>query len=116
QDLTRLDESIAERAPLDAALAIAARHPANPYVAARVSYVAQRARPPDLAAAMRWANRAMYLAPTYDDAHLMAGDLLVLTGHRAQAFVEMRYAWKYAGSARRDRVIRQVIRLSRSPE
>ncbi|MBK8010994.1 MAG: O-antigen ligase family protein [Deltaproteobacteria bacterium] len=95
--------------------AIARRHPANGYLAARASYFAEISEPPDLAVALKWANRALLLAPTYADAHLAAGRLLVRMGHRSQGFVELRSAWRLASAARTASVIDHIIALSRNP-
>lgn len=95
---------------------IAAKHPANPIVAARMAYVAETASEPDIPAALRWANRTLFLAPTYSDGHLVAGRLLATLGHRRQAFEEMRLAWSLSDGRHREEIIRQIIRLARSPD
>lgn len=105
-DLAAIDERPRE--------VLLARHPASALIAARLAYRAEQAEPPDLAVAIRLANRAMYLAPTYADGHTLAGRLLVRGGHRRQGFGELRRAWALSPSARGP-LIDQVIALARSP-
>lgn len=95
---------------------VAARHPANPVVAARMAFAAETADEPDLEAALRWANRTMFLAPTYADGHLVTGRLLLRLGHRRQAFTEMRRAWALTAETKRTDLIAHLARLARTPE
>ncbi|MBI2377623.1 MAG: O-antigen ligase family protein [Deltaproteobacteria bacterium] len=96
--------------------AIAARHPANAYVAAQVAYLAEIDAPPDLPKALDYTNRALFLAPTYADAHLAAGRILIRAGHRAQGFAAMRRAWDLSGADRRDAFIDHILDLADTPE
>jgi tetratricopeptide (TPR) repeat protein len=113
-----LDRAIAARRSdqpsLDAAEveAIAARHPASADIAARVAFWAEVSRPPDFPKAFHWANRALYLAPNYADAHLLSGRLLVKAGYRKQGFEAMRRGWELSASDRRQSFIDEVIRLA----
>lgn len=107
QDLATL----AEDADADAA----ARHPANAIVAARMSYAYETAKPPELKAAILWANRALLLAPTYADAHLVAGRLLIRAGARNQGFVSLRKAWALVEEPRANEMVAQIVALARDP-
>ncbi len=93
---------------------VAKRHPANPVVSARIAYAAETHDPPDLKAALRWANRTMYLAPTYADGHVVTGRLLLQFGYRDQAFAEMRQAWSMTDELDGERIISQVVQLART--
>lgn len=95
---------------------VAARHPANAVAAARMAFAAETAEAPDLEAALRWANRTMFLAPTYADGHLVTGRLLLRLGHRRQAFTEMRRAWALIADPRKTALIDQVALYARTPE
>ena len=110
------DASHLSAVSLTEAEAIANRHPANGYLAAHVAYLSEVADPPDLPRALKWANRALLLAPTYADAHLAVGRLLVRMGHRSQGLVELRSAWRLASPARSSVVIDHIIGLSKSPD
>lgn len=106
--------------PIDPARAaevrkIAERHPASGFAAAQVAYLHEIADPPDLPGAIRWGNRAIYLAPTYSDAHLLLGRILVRAGQRALGFAEMRRAWMFAGGGE-PRVIEQILGLARNAD
>ena len=99
----------------DVAQELLARHPSSALVAARAAYAAETADPPRLDDAIRLASRAMFLAPTYADGHLLAGRLLVRSGHRHQGFGELRRAWALAPSSR-GAWIDHVIALARSAD
>ncbi len=90
-----------------------ARHPASALVTARLAYRAETADPPQLAEALRLANRTMYLAPRYADGHVLTGRLLIRAGYRRQGFGELRRAWALAPSAR-GALIAYVIALAKS--
>lgn len=96
--------------------AIAARHPASAIAAARTAWALETRRPPELRGALRWANRALYLAPTYADAHLLTGRLLVRLGHRRQGFSAMREGWRLVEPARRAALVDAVVALASDPE
>jgi len=95
---------------------MAARHPANHVVAARIAYLAEVGSPTEVRDALRWANRTLYLAPTYADGHLAAGRLLIRGGIRKQGFVALREAWALASASRIDAFISETVSLARSPE
>jgi O-antigen ligase len=95
---------------------IAKRHPANAVVAARMSFHAETAQPPKIREALAWANRALYLAPSYAEAHLVAGRLLIKTGHRKQGFEEIRSAWKLAHDHKHPAYFAQILHLARDTE
>lgn len=91
-DFARCKQLSEARAPqADAALAEAmARHPADDHLvllAARRAIVAQ-----DVVAATRSLNRALLLHPSNARAHLLAARVLLQTGHRKQAALELRTA------------------------
>ncbi|MBK6687085.1 MAG: O-antigen ligase family protein [Deltaproteobacteria bacterium] len=120
-DLRRLDQWIGERqadpkTPLPEAelKAVARAHPASALVTVRLAYLAEIADPPALAEAVRWANRTMYLAPTYASGHLLTGRLLIKAGRRAQGLAELKQAWTL-WSAERRALLAQVIALAQSP-
>ncbi|MCK6548440.1 tetratricopeptide repeat protein [Myxococcota bacterium] len=98
----------------EALVDLARRHPANPVIAAQLSYLAETARPPDYPAAMRWANRALYLAPTYADGHIAVGRMLVRAGHREQGFEQLRRGWALTSDERRSGMIRHVVSLAKT--
>jgi tetratricopeptide (TPR) repeat protein len=118
RDLETLSASAWSKDPavLERAEEIAAGHPANAVVAARVAYAAETSDPPQLKTALRWANRTMFLAPTYADGHLVTGRLLLRFRHRRQGFTEMRRAWELAHEEQRDAIIEHIVQLSRSPD
>lgn len=93
----------------------ALRHPTNPYAATLASYAAETASPPEQKAAIRWANRALYYAPTYADGHLSVARILVNAGHRRQGFAEARTAWKLAALDRRTSFVRMIVRIAKDP-
>ncbi len=94
---------------------LAKRHPTNPYAATLASYAAETATPPEQQAAIRWANRALYYAPTYADGHLAVARILVGAGHRKQGFSEARSAWKLAALDRRPAFVRMIVRIAKTP-
>lgn len=102
--------------PIEELLRRAERHPANAVMAAQLSYLAETAEPPDHARALRWANRALLLAPTYADAHLSVGRMLVHRGHRAQGFMHMRRGLALASEDRRPTFIRHAAAMAHSAE
>lgn len=118
RDVASIKEAIATGQ--DASLAeveeSAKRHPVNPYAAALASYAEETSSPPDLKSAVRWANRALYFAPTYADGHLAIGRLLITSGHRNQGFIALRQAWSLASNDRRPAFVKQILRLARTPE
>jgi tetratricopeptide (TPR) repeat protein len=113
-DLHRVDEAIAARSSLHGD-DLLARHPSSAPLAAKLAYLAEISDPPDFKRAIRYANRALYLAPTYADAHLMAGRLLIQRGHRMQGFGELRWAWSLAAD-RKYPFIRYVVSLAENVE
>lgn len=90
------------------------RHPANPLIAAQVAYLHETADPPDYEAAMHAANRALYLAPTYADAHLLSGRLLLRTGFREQGLLSIRRAWQMGASRRA--LVQHAVSLCQNAE
>lgn len=88
----------------------AERHPASSQIALRLAYLAELGGKNDVPRAFRYANRALYLAPSYADSHLVTGRLLVLVGHRAQGFVAMREGWALSAPDRRARFIEEIVR------
>lgn len=126
EDLATLSAAVraSSRPELEALLPIHARHPAHAVVAAQLSFFVEtssaarspRTAPRALAQALRWSNRALYLSPTYADAHLGAGRILVRLDHRHQGFGQLRQAWTLvAASPRVMDVIAEIIRLARTP-
>jgi len=95
---------------------IAEKHPANAVIAARMAFHAETAKPPEFRSALRWANRALYLAPNYAEAHLLTARLLIKTGHREQGFEEMRRAWELAAPGLLTSYFSQLARLARNTE
>ena len=93
-----------------------ARHPASALMAAQAAYLEELRTPPDLAAALGYANRTLYLAPTYAGGHLVAGRLLIRAGARAQGFVELRRAWALSGADTLAQYVDHVLELARTPE
>jgi Flp pilus assembly protein TadD len=93
---------------------VGALHPANPFVNAKLAYLAEIESPPDFARAIRHVNRTLFLAPTYADGHLLAGRVLVRAGHRSQGFTAFREALIL--SDRPADVISQISQLARAPE
>ncbi|MCC7384175.1 MAG: tetratricopeptide repeat protein [Deltaproteobacteria bacterium] len=119
EDMSDLSAVIDARGPVEATVIerwepVVAAHPANATLAARLAHLSERVRPPDLTRGVRWANRALYLAPTYADGYLVAGRLLIGAGHRAQGFELLRQAWALSALDRRRHFLQQVIRLARS--
>ncbi|MFO0725571.1 MAG: O-antigen ligase family protein [Myxococcota bacterium] len=112
----RAHQPAADREPVDLieAETVIDAHPANPHVTAYYAYLAETQETPDLASAIRWVNRTLYLAPTYADGHLQAGRLLVLADHRKQGFEAMRRAWELAPGDRHRAFIEQVVAYARS--
>lgn len=122
RDLSRLDEWIAARQaapeteiPADELQAIVEAHPSSALATVRFAYLAEIASPPALSDAVRWANRTLYLAPTYASGHLLTGRLLLKAGRRSQGLAELKTAWSLWGADRRA-LLAQVIALSQSPE
>lgn len=97
-------------------LEIVERHPANAHLAAQMAYLAEISEPPDLERALRWAQRALFLAPAYADGHLMVARLMLRAQRREEGFLEARMAWKLSGADRRMGFVKQIIGLSKSPE
>ena len=87
------------------------RHPANPLISAQVAYLYETAEPPDLTRALKAANRTLYLAPTYADAHLLTGRILLRQGYRSQGLLSIRQAWRIADN--RPDLIRHAVALCR---
>lgn len=131
EDLRTLETAITERVDaieqadsdlppfgpeLEAHTELASRHPANHVIAARLSYLAEIGDPLDIKEALRWANRTLYLAPSYADGHLAAGRLLIRGGIRKQGFVALRQAWALASASRIDAFIAETVALARTPD
>jgi tetratricopeptide (TPR) repeat protein len=117
--MSQADREIAEKRvseTLERLRAIADRHPANPILPARIAYLAEISQPPDLRQAMHFANRTLFLAPTYADEYLVVGRILVMTGHRAQGFSMMRRAWELASDEREPLFVREIAIRAKSPE
>jgi Tfp pilus assembly protein PilF len=112
-DVARI--SAGEVSSLEEIEAIAARHPVNVYVAAKASFVAENRTPPENRKAISWANRALYLAPTYADTHFVVGRLLINAGRRGQGFTAVREAWRLASLDRRPRFVREIVHLAKDP-
>ncbi len=119
-DLERLQARIEAKhdrlATLHSTEQILARHPASALIAAQAAHLAEISDPPQLENAVRWANRTLYLAPTYAGGHLVTGRLLIRAGHRDQGFSELRRAWTLSGADRRAIYIAYVSSLARSPQ
>lgn len=94
---------------------LVARHPASAMMSAQAAYLAELQEPPDMHAALRYANQTLYLAPTYAGGHLVAGRLLIRLGRRAQGFTELRTAWRLAGPDLLT-LMDHVIQLAHTPE
>ena len=88
-------------------------HPTDELTALVLGRRARAARPPDLAEALRWVNRAMFLAPQWWEAHMEAGGLLWSMGHQAQAVQEyaaaLRCEHPESGIALLDRLTRRGL-------
>jgi tetratricopeptide (TPR) repeat protein len=113
----RLEAALA-RAPVSEAPPLAdlvARHPASAMMAAQAAYLLEMKTPPDLPGAIVQANRTLYLAPTYAGGHLVAGRLLIRSGHRRQGFGELRRAWALSGADTLPTYVEHVIDLARQP-
>lgn len=65
------------------------RHPSHPVLRARLAYALEQSDPSRLNEALEEANRTLLLAPTYADAHLLAGRILVRLGAREQGLEAM---------------------------
>lgn len=119
-DLERLQARIDARqdplSTLHSTEQILARHPASAFIAAQAAHLAETTEPPELANAVRWANRTLFLAPTYAGGHLVTGRLLIRAGHRNQGFEELRRAWALSGADRRATYISYVSSLAENPE
>lgn len=109
-------ERVAGGAPVDEAqLRLRTeRHPTNALLAAQLAYLREVQDPPDLRGALAAVNRALFLAPNYADAHLLAGRLLMRAGHRRQALEELRRAWTL--SRTRADVLATAVRWGRTPD
>ena len=113
REIQRVREAPAEAAPAAELERLALHHPASALLAAKLAYLAEVREPPDLEAAIRWANRTLYLAPSYAWGHVITGRLLIRAGHRRQGFGELRRAWALGRSVRE---MEQVLALARGPE
>jgi tetratricopeptide (TPR) repeat protein len=121
RDLLTVEDAVADRIQIqkeeggttDDAVAtkldqIARRHPANPIIHSKLAFFHEIGKPPDLRLAIHEANKALFLAPTYAEEHLVVGRMLLNTGRRAQAFAEIRRGWAMADPERVPVFIRQV--------
>jgi len=95
---------------------LAERHPANAYAATQMAFHAENANPPQLRSALRWANLALYLAPSYAEAHLVAGRLLLKAGHRRQGFEQIRSAWKRTNQSTPTEYFKQISYFAKSAD
>lgn len=118
EDLADLEAAAggSSRLGLEEARGLAAAHPANPAAALFASYLHEVAGEPDRRRAVRYANRALYFGPTYADAHLAIGRLLLSADRRKQGLVEVRRAWELAGPGGYARVIDDVALRVRSAD
>jgi hypothetical protein len=96
--------------------AIAQRHPANAYAFAQMAFHAEHGKPPKIREALRWANIALYLAPSYAEAHLVAGRLLLKAGHRRQGFEQIRTAWARTNQKTPEKYFEQIAYFARTTE
>jgi hypothetical protein len=110
---TEVMQDVTRARPLAELEAYAAAHPANGILAAKLAFLAQLRDPPDLTAAMRWANRSMYLAPSFAGGHIVTAQILLLGGHRWQALGELRAAWALEEN---DQTLALVVATARDPE
>jgi len=95
-DLKRLEAVIVSQRSEDelvTARRLAEAHPANGVAWARFALIAEEIAPRE---ALQAVSAAMYLNPTFPDAHVIAGRLLARAGRRAQAMGEFRLAWELA--------------------
>lgn len=69
------------------------KHPVNAILHTQMGYLLENNTPLDVRGAMRQANRALLLGPTYADAYLLTSRLLLKNGHRAQGFRMLSRAW-----------------------
>jgi len=63
-------------------------HPTDYLAALTLSRLYRAAEPPDLAASLRWVNRAMFLNPTHHETAMDAGRVLWALGQREQATLQ----------------------------
>jgi tetratricopeptide (TPR) repeat protein len=103
-----------EPEPLDPLFARANRHPANALVWTKLAYLATLDFASERRRATDAVNRALFLAPTYPDAHLIAGRLLVRAGIRRQGLAEMRRAWELAD--RKGRIAKEIVTWTQSAD
>ncbi len=116
RDLARLRTSGPDARPESAELArIVERHPASAVVSAQIAFLHETSTPADLRAALKAANRTLYLAPNYADGYLIAGRLLVRAHRRRQGFEMLRKAWRLS-SARQIPMISEIASLARRPD
>jgi tetratricopeptide (TPR) repeat protein len=112
EDLERTGADVARGSfDLDELRARSLRHPAHPYFPSSLAYAYERRG--ERAAAIRWANHALLLAPHYADGYEIAGRLLVRAGHRDQGFELLRRAWRLSDGRSG---MNEAIRLARSVE
>ena len=91
-DVARIRAAVGPAAIETAAVAAAARHPADVQVAL-VAAARLAESGGELRSIVRWLNRAMVLAPVDGRAHLLAARVLRAAGRGAQAAGEMRWAF-----------------------
>ncbi|MBX2811428.1 MAG: tetratricopeptide repeat protein [Myxococcales bacterium] len=73
---------------------IVERHPINALIAIQAAYIYEIDDPADLRKALKYANKALYLAPKYVSGYILASRVLSQLGYRDQAFQLLRSAWK----------------------